>query len=73
MQDGKVIRFCCLWVNDLICGLSENFCEWFYTEVSKKFEFSDYSDLTWILDMKIERSSEMKFIPAKYIEKIINL
>ena len=61
-QDEKIIGFLCLWVDDLIvCGISENFCDWFHAKVSKKFKTIDYSDLTWLLGMKNERiSSEIK-------------
>ena len=56
-QDKKIIGFLCLLVDDLkVCGISENFCDWFYVEVSKKFKISYYSDLTWFLGMKIERT-----------------
>ena len=70
-QDEKIIGFLCLWVDDLIiCGISENFCDWFYAKVSKKFKISDYSDLTWFSGMRIERtSSEIKISQEKYIEK----
>ena len=72
-QDKKLIGFLCLWVDDLIvCGISENFCDSFHTEVSKKFINSDYSDLTWFLGMKIERtSSEIKISQEKYVDKIV--
>ena len=61
-QDEKIIGFLCLWVDDLIvCSISENFFDLFYAEVSKRFQISDYSDLTWFLGMKIERTlSEIK-------------
>ena len=55
-----------------VCGVSENFCDWFYADVFKKFKISDYSDLTWLLGMKIEsNSSEMKISQEKFIEKIL--
>ena len=62
-----------MWVDDLIvCGISEIFCDWFLAEVSENFKISDYSDLTWFLGMKIERSSsEMKISLEKYIEKFL--
>ena len=71
-QDQKIIGSLCLWVDDLIvCGISETFCDWFYAEVYKKFKISDYSDLTWFLGMKTERtSSEIEISQEKYIEKI---
>ena len=35
------------FVDDLIvCSISENFCDWFQAEVSKKSKIIDYSDLT---------------------------
>ena len=72
-QDEKIVGILCLWGDDLIiCGLSENFCDWFYVEISKKFKISDYSELTWFLGMKIERTSaEIKIRQEKYIEKIL--
>ena len=71
-QYDKIIGFLCLWVDDLlVCGISENFCDWFHAEVSKKFKISYYSDLTWFLRMKIERtSSKIKISQEKYIEKV---
>ena len=61
-----------MWVDDLIvCGISEPFYDWFHGEISKKFQISEYSDLTWFLGMKIERtSSKKKISQEKYIEKV---
>ena len=72
-QDEKIIGFLCLWVDDLIvCGISEGFCDWFHAEVFNKFKISDYSDLTWFLGMKIERTaSETKISQERYIEKTL--
>ena len=72
-QDEKIVGILCLWVDGLIiCGLSENFCDRFHAEISKKFKISDYSELTWFLGMKIERTSlEIKIRQEKYIEKIL--
>ena len=56
------------WLNML--GISENFWDWFHTEVSKIFKINDYPDLTWFLGIKIERtSSEIKISQEKYKEK----
>ena len=73
-QDEKIIGFLCLWVDDLIiCDSSENFCDWFHAEVSKKFKIRVNSDLTWFLGMKIERtSSEIKTSQEKNIENFRN-
>ena len=67
-QNEKIVRILCLWADDLtICGLSEKFCDWFYNEIYKKIKISDYSELTWFLGMKIERtSSEIKIRQEKY-------
>ena len=66
-QEEKIVEILCLWVDDLIiCGLSENFCDWFYAEISMKFKISDYSEMTWFLGMRIERfSSEIKIRQEK--------
>ena len=38
-QDEKIVGMLCLWKDDLIiCGISENFCDWCYAELSKKFK-----------------------------------
>ena len=64
-QDEKN-GFLCLWVDDLIvCGISEPFYDWFHGEISKKFQIREYSDLTWFLGMKIERTSSKKILAKR--------
>ena len=74
-QDEKKISCLCMWVDDSkFVAFLKNFCDWFYAEISKKFKISDYSDLTWFLGKKNDRTlSEIKTSQEKYVKKFQKL
>ena len=61
----------CLWVDDMvILGLQEDFCENFKNKVSEQFQISSYGDLSWFLNIKIERTqNEIMLSQEAYAEK----
>ena len=67
----------CLWVDDMvILGLQKNFCENFKklvkNKVSEQFQISSYGDLSWFLNIKIERTeNEIKLSQEAYVEKLL--
>ena len=63
----------CLWVDDMvILGLQEDFCENFKNKVSDQFQISSYGDLSWFLNIKIERTqNEIMLSQEAYVEKLL--
>ena len=64
----------CLWVDDIVvCAADKNFCSWFESNISEKFEISEISDLKWFLGMKIDYSgNEIRISQEKCVEKFIS-
>ena len=62
----------CLLVDDMvILGLQEDFCENFKNKVSEQFQISRYGDLSWFLNIKIERTqNEIMLSQEAYVEKL---
>ena len=63
----------CRWVDDMvILGLQKDFCENFKNKVSERFQISSYGDLSWFLNIKIERTeNEIKPSQEAYVEKLL--
>ena len=63
----------CLWVDDMvILGLQKDFCESFKNKVSERFQIGSYGDLSWFLNIKIERTeNEIKLSQEAYVEKLL--
>ena len=63
----------CLWVDDMvILGLQEDFCESFKNKVSEQFQISIYGDLSWFLNIKIERTQNQIMLSQEaYVEKLL--
>ena len=63
----------CLWVGDMvILGLQKDFCENFKNKVGEQFEISSYGDLSWFLNIKIERTeNKIKLSQEAYVEKLL--
>ena len=63
----------CLWVDDMvILGLQEDFCENVKNKVSEQFQISSYGDLSWFLNIKIERTqNEIMLSQEAYEEKFL--
>ena len=63
----------CVWVDDMvILGLQKDFCESFKNKVSGRFQISKYGDLSWFLNIKIERTeNEIKLSEEAYLEKLL--
>ena len=60
----------CLWVDEMvIIGLQKDFCENLKNKVSERFQVSSYGDLSWFLNIKIERT-ENEIKPETYVEKV---
>ena len=56
----------------VILGLQEDFCENFKIKVSEQFQISSYGDLSWFLNIKIERTeNEVKLSQEAYVEKLL--
>ena len=55
----------------VILGLQEDFCENFKNKVSEQFQISSYGDLSWLLNIKIERTqNEIMLSQEAYVEKL---
>ena len=55
--DNAIEGLVCLWVDDMvILGLQKDFCENFKNEVNERLQISSYGDLSWFLNLKIERT-----------------
>ena len=58
----------CLWVDDMvILGLQEDFCEKFKNKISEQFQISSYGDLSWFLNIKIERTQKRNYAKPRSI------
>ena len=54
-------------------GTQQNFCENLKNKVSGKFKKSNFGDLSWFLNIKIERTeSKIMLSQEAYIDKIID-
>ena len=63
----------CLWVGDMvILGTRQNFCKNFKNEISRKSKISNFGDLSWLLNIKIERTeNKIGLSQEAFLEKPI--
>ena len=56
----------------VILGLQEDFCENFEFKVNEQFQISSYGDLSWFLNVKIERTeNEIMRSQEAYADKLL--
>ena len=72
--EGVIEGLICLLVDYIVvCGADKNFCSWFESNISEKFEISEIGELKWFLGMKIDYSgNKISISQEKFVEKLIS-
>ena len=62
----------CRWVDDMvILDWQDDFCENFKNKVSESFQIRSYGDLSWFLNIKIERTENEVMLSQDFFEKLL--